>query len=142
MDKPKTVKKRQVAIKHHRDIAIIAEAAKGKSMKEISDQMGLHRTTVARALSSEESRKIINEAKERVVSLVTKALSTVEDAMDARGEDMTNGLKAALAIAESTNVLTKNQNINHAFPKPTVIKRRDGSEVVLGAAFEDEDKAS
>jgi len=134
-------KKRHHATKAIRDSTIIEKAIAGKTQKEIANEMNVNRHTVRRSLTGAESKRILQEARERVVNLVSKALITVEKAMDGADTDMTNGLKAALPVLETHQIITKNQNITHSFPKPTVIKRRDGSEVVLGSVTEEE-KAS
>jgi len=134
-------KKRHPATKAIRDYTIIEKAIAGKTQKEIANEMNVNRHTVRRSLTGAESKRILQEARERVVNLVSKALITVEKAMDGADTDMTNGLKAALPVLETHQIITKNQNITHSFPKPTVIKRRDGSEVVLGSVTEEE-KAS
>lgn len=125
--------------KRLRNARVVELATEGKHVGEIAHELKIGRNTVTRILSSDEVKKILKEADTRVHGLVTKALDTVEQAIQGGEADMTNSLKAALALLKSAGVMKDNVNVAHTFPKPTIIKKRDGSEVILGTKLEGEE---
>lgn len=116
-------------------------AMNGATNSEIAEELGMCRNAVSRLLNSKETEEIIKAAESRVTRMVDKACGVVDKAMDDVQStlDMTNGLKAALAVLTSLGVLKKKVDVSHSFPKPTVIKRMDGSEVVLGTTADQKD---
>jgi hypothetical protein len=72
-----------------------------------------------------------------VVGLIKKAMRVVDEEMDiAPGEP--NRLKAALSVLKSVGVIKEKIDMTHSFPKPTVILRSDGTQVILGVSEENE----
>lgn len=140
--KKKSSKIERSAAKQLRDLTAAHLATQGKNTNEIAQEIGVDRNTVRRILNGNEVKNLLKTAQSRVFSLVDKALGTVEAAMDGNDVDMTNGLKASLSVLESVGVIKKNANISHTFPKPTIIRRIDGSEVVLGSKTDDDDQGA
>ena len=128
--KPKRNRAQRSAAKRLRDSRVVEMASSGVPIKEIAGEMNIDRTTVTRILSS------------RVHSLVDKALKTVEDAMDNSRLDMPSGTKVAIALLKSVGVLKDKVDLSHSFPKPTIIEKRNGDQVILGAAYDDDETAA
>lgn len=130
------------AAKRLRDANVLSMAADGKQIKEIAGEMNIDRGTVTKILNSTESKEIIRQAESRIKSLVGKALDTVEAALDGRANDMNNGFKSALAVLKSVGVMKDKIDLSHSFPKPTIIKRLNGEEVILGSRPNDDEDAA
>tara|TARA_R110000868_G_scaffold62962_2_gene189929 strand:- start:115 stop:543 length:429 start_codon:yes stop_codon:yes gene_type:complete len=137
---PKRNRLQRASTKKLRDARAIEMAINGITQQEIANELNVNRTTVNRILSSAEVKQILKDADSRIHSLVAKALDTVDDALNGRATDMTNGLKASIALLKSTGALKDKIDIAHTFPKPTIITKRDGTEVVLGVKAEDENE--
>ncbi len=134
MDKEsKSVKKRRAKnpAKQARDLAIRAEAAAGLSHEELGDKYGLSRQHLTKILTSDETKELLKGAESRVKLMVERALDALEDSLGVAA-DGTNRLKAALSVLKNFGLIRDSVDINHRFPKPLVIRRSDGSEVVLG----------
>ncbi len=140
--KPKRNRAQRSAAKRLRDSRVVEMASSGVPIKEIAGEMNIDRTTVTRILSSNEIKAIVNTANSRVHSLVDKALKTVEDAMDNSRLDMPSGTKVAIALLKSVGVLKDKVDLSHSFPKPTIIEKRNGDQVILGAAYDDDETAA
>jgi AcrR family transcriptional regulator len=108
----------------------------GMSVTDIAKKLDCSTNTVTRYLRSHDSRAIIERAHERIEQLITKSIDVVLFALDNPDKDLGNSLKAAVHILKTHGLIKETTDINHNFPKPTVIKRRDGSEVVLSASKE------
>lgn len=114
-----------------------AMAMDGSTQGEIAKELGMSRHGTHLLLNSAEVKALLKRAEDRVLRMIDKACDTAEAAMDGAMLDMTNGLKSALAILKSTGVVKDKVDLSHSFPKATVIKRPDGSQVVLGTEKED-----
>lgn len=106
--------------------------SKGMLTKEIAAQLGIHRSTVSRHLNSDDAKEMITQARNRFRSLIDWALDVYEVCLHGDTADRSNARQAAKDILESHGIVKKDVNLNHNFPKPTVIKRFDGTEIVLG----------
>lgn len=115
-------------------------AMTGATNSEIGAKLGMSRNGVSKLLNSKETEEVIKAAESRVTRMIDKACGVIEKAMDESQiiNDMTNGVKAALAVLTSSGVLKKKVDVAHSFPKPTVIWRSDGTEVVLGTTADEE----
>lgn len=142
IEEDETTKPPKKSSKGIRDAAVVDLAIQGKNVNEISHEMGIHRTTVGRILSSKETKEIIESLKARITNLGSKAVDTLDAALDARSIDMTNGAKVAISILKSLKVISEKLDIEHSFPKPTIITRPNGEVVTLGTKNPDEEKAS
>ena len=106
----------------------------GLSTIEIAEQLGCSRATVSRALNSKTGKELFDDARERIKTLISKAINVYDESLANSAKDMTNAQKAARDVLKNFGLLKDSIDISHSFPKPTVIKRlTDGSEVVLGA---------
>jgi hypothetical protein len=137
--KPKRNRKQQGATKQLRNAKIIAMALEGTGPNEIAKEVKMDRTSIYRILSSAEVKQLIAEVNSRAQSLLHKAMDTVEAAMDGSATDMTNGSKVAMAVLKTFGILKDRVDLTHTFPKPTIIRRRNGEEVILGTAPIDQD---
>lgn len=134
MDKAsKTVKKRRSKnpAKEMRDHAIRADAASGLSHAELHDRYGLSRQQITKILTSDETKELLKVSENRIKLMLEAALQALEDSLSI-ATDSGNRLKAALSILKNFGLIRESVDVNHRFPKPLVIKRRDGGEVVLG----------
>jgi DNA-binding transcriptional regulator YhcF (GntR family) len=86
-----------------RDHQIIAKRLGGESTSAIAAEMGISRATVSRALNGEEARALVVEAENGLKLLLSKAVGTIEEALD--GPDMNNALKAALVVLKAAGLL-------------------------------------
>jgi predicted transcriptional regulator len=115
-----------------------AMAASGMSTTEIAGALNMSRNGVSKLLNAEETKCIIQAAESEVVGLIKKAMRVVDEEMDiAPGEP--NRLKAALSVLKSVGVIKEKIDMTHSFPKPTVILRSDGTQVILGVSEEAEE---
>lgn len=117
--------------KEARNLSIRAEAAAGKTATQLAKDYGLTRQTVSEILNSEQTAELLRNSEDRVKRLIGKALDRLEAALE-DPVDGTNGLKAALAVLKSFGLLRDSVELNHNFPRPVVIERLSGAEVVLG----------
>jgi len=139
--KPKKIRKyTRSPAKKLRDAAIVEMAVAGSPIKEIAGKLNIDRDTVSDVLnSSAQTKAILKNAESRIYNLVGKAMDTVEAALDGRTVDMTNGFKSALAILKSCGVIKDKIDLSHSFPKPTIIHKLNGDQVILGSKQDDED---
>lgn len=112
----------------------------GLKVQEIADRMGVERTTISRYLNSQTVKEIVREAKKNLKTLLLPSIGVYAKAINKAEEDPGNARLCARDILKNFGVLRDEMDLNHNFPKPTVIRRKDGSELVLGAKNEDEDK--
>lgn len=142
-NKPKKIRKyTRSAAKRLRDAKMVEMALTGAPIKEIAAELNVNRDTVGDVLKdATETKKILKQAEMRIHSLVGKAIDTVEAALDGRASDMTNGFKSALAVLKSVGVMKDKIDLTHSFPKPTIIRRRNGEEVILGSRNDEDDVA-
>lgn len=128
--------------KEFRDQSIIAESMTGKTTNEIADQFDISRQTVSKALNGEEAKKLLSLGTARLQLLMTKSIDTLEYLMDNKHEFGLAGsaFQSAKTILKSIGVVKETLDISHQFPKPLVIKRRDGSETVLGSENDKEEQ--
>lgn len=133
MSESKSGKKRhrKNPAKQARDLSIRSDAAQGMTHAELHERYGLSRQQFTRILTSDETKALVKEQEDRVKRLLSRAVDMVEKALDAPIADPV-GMKAALSVLETYGLIKKNVDLTHRFPKPLVIKRRDGSEVVAG----------
>jgi predicted transcriptional regulator len=140
----KTRRKKPDDSKALRNASMRAMAAEGMKTTEIADHFGVARQTVSKILNSEETKKVIKEAESRVTGMIGKSLDVVElaldDAIAGKLESMGNGLKASLSDLKSSGNIKEKIELTHAFPKPTIIEKRDGTQVVMGVEEEEETK--
>ena len=78
----------------------------------------------------------------KITEMIDDAINVYKQSLGNAAVDMTNAQKAARDILKNAGLLKDSVDLNHSFPKPTVIKRRDGTEIVLGASgsSDEEDK--
>ena len=136
----KECKIRRSNAKRLRDASIIEMATEGRPIKEIAGKVDLHRNTVRDILDSAESRKIIQGAEARIFSLVGKCIDTLEKGLDESATDMNNAGKFALAILKSIGAIKDRVDLTHSFPKPTIITKRNGDQVILGSKIDSEEE--
>jgi hypothetical protein len=141
-NKPKRNRKQQSITKMIRNKKIVDLALEGtRTQKEIAAEVKVDRTTVGRVLSSQEVKEILKKAQSRVNEMIDTALDTVNTAMTTSHADMTNGLKASLAVLKSVGVIKDKVDLTHSFPKPTIIEKLNGDRVILGSRPVDEDES-
>lgn len=140
MKSPKVAKTRQKSpAKQARDLSIRADAAAGAKTSELAEKYGLKRHQVSNILSGEEVKRLVKEGESRFTLLVDKAIKKVEAALD-QDFDLTNGLKAAITVLKSVGVAKDRMDIAHSYPKPLVIKRRNGKDEVIAGTTADIEK--
>lgn len=115
-----------------RNSKIISKRIEGKTIVEISKEVPCSTTTVQKVLSSDEAKLKMQEARSKILSMVDLAADVIVEAMNQKHNNMNAALKAAIAIMESAGAITKNVQHSVDFPRPTVIKRIDGSVVEIG----------
>ena len=140
-ESPKGAKKRRNknAAKKVRDLAIRADAAAGVPHSELEDRYSLGRHQISKILNSDETKALLKSSEDRVKRMIERALDALEDSLGI-ATDGTNRLKAALSVLKNFGLIRDSVDINHRFPKPLIIKRRDGSEVVAGTEADVKEK--
>ena len=114
-----------------KNATILASAIAGKSTTEIAAAMEMSRAQVKRILNSDETRAIVEAAESRITELIEKAICAYEEILD-NPIDATNRRNVARDILKNAGLIRETVDLNHSFPKPLIIERSDGSEVVLG----------
>lgn len=132
-ESPKGSKKRRAknTAKQVRDLAIRSEAAAGLTHEEIGAKYDLGRHQISKILNSDETKTLLKNSEDRVKRMIERALDALEDSLGI-ATDGGNRLKAALSVLKNFGLIRDTVDINHRFPKPLIIKRKDGSEVVAG----------
>jgi hypothetical protein len=115
---------------------IIELRSQGRRTKEIAVELSISRETVSRHLNSSDVKQIIQSGRDRLINLVHDALDVYSSCLDGDDTDRTNARAAAKDVLESLGIIRKDVNLNHNFPKPTVIKRADGTQIVLGTTVD------
>jgi DNA-binding XRE family transcriptional regulator len=141
---PKNTKKpdktrRKNSARELRDSLIQARVIAGEKQQDIAREIGLSPQTVSEILNSDDQKKTIKQAQMKVLAMMDLALETLRDAMTDRYSDMPSALKASLSVLKNYGVIREKVDLQHHFPKPTIIERLDGSQVIL-TAKSDEDK--
>jgi DNA-binding CsgD family transcriptional regulator len=145
MSKPKNSEgtRRKGNAKQLRDQTITALAMDGKSGIEIAKEVGVTPQTVSEVLNSDEVKAISKRRQEAIRNLGDLSIQVMTDALNARFDEtpgaMSTALKAATLINKTLGLITEKVDLQHSFPKPTIIERSDGSSEVLGASDEDEE---
>ena len=111
---------------------IIELSTRGLKADEICKELGVSPSTVTRALNSDQAKEVLAQAKLKLQDMITDALNVYRSSLGKSDTDMTNSLKAAKDILKNFGILKDQVDLVHSFPKPTIIKRIDGVEVVLG----------
>ena len=127
-------KKRKNHANALRNQKIIAEAASGKSAQEIAKEYNVSRSSIHRVLSSDEAKQLVKEGNSELTSLIADAIEVTKKIL--RGHDMGLAFQAAVRVLKSVGIMRDKVDIAHSYPKPTVIKRSDGTEVILGLSTE------
>jgi predicted transcriptional regulator len=112
---------------------------KGLSTQAIADRLGITRQTVSEYLNSRDVKEIIQSARDRLKNLVEASVDVYAMSLSNAKSDMTNAQRAARDVLKNYGLLREEVDLNHNFPKPTVIKRVDGTEIVLGATENKDD---
>jgi hypothetical protein len=131
-------KKVQGSKKRLRNQKIIADHIAGKSNKELQNQYGLSPVQISRILNSKEKAEIAMRLESEVYNLGADALEVVKYAIANRQADVSSALNAAIKVLKTLGAIREKTEVAHSFPKPTVIRRKDGTEIVLGTQGDDE----
>lgn len=135
----KTRKKDAGAAMKLRNAAIQAKAIQGQSGQEIAKEMGLSYQHVSKILNSAEMKAKVKEIDARLAALVDDAIETVRIAVTDRG-DLGTAYRAARDVLKNFGSMKDNVNVNLSLPKPLVIERRNGTQIVLGTEADKEDE--
>lgn len=121
-----------------RDARIREMAATGKSITDIASEVGLDRNRVGKILSGEETKELIKSLENKIKLLGEEAIETLMDAMRMRKDPnmMGHAVKSAEKILKSIGALKERVELSHTFPKPTIIEKMDGGQVILGTCEE------
>lgn len=125
-------KKGDSAAKALRNAVIQAKAIEGANNQEIARDVGLTTKQVSKILNSSEMKAKVKEAEGRIAGLISKSIDVIEYAIDNKEIDLGSGLKAATAVLKNFGALKDNVNVSLNLPKPLVIERRNGTQVILG----------
>jgi DNA-binding MarR family transcriptional regulator len=127
------------AKKKIQDQLVVTHAMMGKKTVEIADELGIARQTVSKILNSEDTKRMLEVNRSRITQLTDKAVNVMEAALDNQYLDGNNALKAALPILKTAGLIKESVDLNHQFPKPLVIQKRDGSQTVVGSEHDKEE---
>lgn len=135
MDEPKKPARGDTT-NHLARLKAIEMRTQGRQINEIAQELGYARGTISEWLNSRELKAKIQAANERLANMLDKAVDVQNLLLANAAQDPTNAEKASRGILKTFGVLKETVDITHQFPKPTVIKRFDGTEVVLGSVTE------
>jgi DNA-binding IclR family transcriptional regulator len=122
---------RKSPIKKLRNAKMLADVSDGLTVTEAAAKYGLSRSRASTILNGEETKELIKQSQNDIKTLITPSIERLEACI----RDMmnpSNALKAALAVLKSHGLIRETVDLNHSFPKPVVIEKRDGSSIVLG----------
>lgn len=105
---------------------------KGLTTQAIADQLGITRQTVSEYLNSRNIKEMIEAENRRFAQHVAGSVDVYGYILSLAKTDPTNALKAAKDVLKTVGIVKETVDIAHSFPKPTIIKRLDGTTVVLG----------
>ena len=130
------------AAKALRNAAIQAKSLEGQTGKEIAAEMNLSYQHVSKILNASEIKAKVKEAESRIAGMIDDALTTLHEAIKLGSIDPTNSLKAALAVLKNYGAIKDNVNVNLSLPKPLVIERRNGTQIILGTEADKDENQS
>lgn len=91
--------------KELRRAKIIGEVVAGKTIGQVAREMKLSRTTVSQIVNSKDAQAARERAQLKITSLVDDAVDTMRIAITAHDRDLTNAVKASMAILNSEGIL-------------------------------------
>jgi predicted transcriptional regulator len=125
-------KKRQPgAGKKLKDATIIARSLAGETAGEIAADIGMSRQHVCKILNSDEVKAKAKEIDGRLAGAIDDAVETIMQAVKF-------DVNAAIKLLKNFGSMRESVDLNHSFPKPTVVKNLDGGEMILGTEEGDE----
>lgn len=141
----KSDKKRQKATtrgdKSMRNENILIAAASGKTQTEIARDFGLERRTVGKVLNSDEAKEIAEREKKRTRLEMYRrkeaAYAALDDSLVSPDEKVR--LRAAEIVLKSLGEASEKLELEHSSkPKPRVIEKLNGNQVVHGLPDEED----
>jgi transposase-like protein len=121
--------------------AVKLRLEEGLTHQEIADQLGCARGTVTKWLNQRDVKDIVQAAMYRFKNLMEAAVGVYAYAINNKEKDTTNALKASRDILKTHGIIKDDLEVVHIVPRPTVIKRVDGTEVVLGTVKDEQKEA-
>jgi DNA-binding XRE family transcriptional regulator len=100
--------------------------------EEIAKELDCARQTVTRWLNDRDVKDIVQAAMNKFKTLIEASVGVYAHAINNKEKDPTNALKAAKDILKTHGIVKEDIEITHIVPRPTVIKRVDGTEIILG----------
>lgn len=114
-------------------LRVFSLSQEGLKTQEIANKIKRSRQWVSGVLNSKEAGDIVVEAKKQAKELVRESMQAVMDIVkDTDPDNASQRLKAALAVLKTHGIINETKKHEHSFPQPTVIRRKNGEEVVLG----------
>lgn len=120
---------------------ILIAAASGKTQTEIAREFNLERRTVGKVLNSDEAREIAEREKKNTRLEMYRRKEAAYAALDRAlaSEDERVSLDAAKTVLKSIGEASEKLELEHsAKPKPRVITKLNGDQVISGLPEEDE----
>lgn len=117
--------KKTTGAKNLRAKTIIAKALAGEKTADIAKDLGVSRQTVSAALNSDEVKKKVSEIDQVLAKGIDDAIRTVLNAVK-------YDYDAAYDLLKNFGSMKSAVDLHHQFPKPVVIKRANGEEIILG----------
>lgn len=124
--------RRKSGAKELRDLTILEKAKAGETANEIAEDLGVHRATVSKVLNSD-------EMKARIKVIDAQLSEGIPDAVALILLAVKTDYIAARDLLKNFGSMKQQIDLNHSFPKPTIIHRSSGDTVILGVK-EDEEK--
>ncbi len=116
---------------------MMAAKMSGKTQDEIADDFNVSRSTVARVLNSDESKRLTDQARGNLISMATEACDTLLHAMQERDKNMGVAVNAATTILKGIGALS--EKVQVTVLKPFIMKLIDGGEIHMGHKPEEEE---
>lgn len=118
-------KSRKSPVKKLRNAKMLADAAAGMTVTDIAKKYDMSRSKASAVLNSD-------QVKAKVKEIDNKLAQGLDDAIDTVLRAVRVDYNAAYDLLKNFGSMKTSVDLNHQFPKPVVIKRRNGEEVVLG----------
>lgn len=116
---------------------VVKEFEECQNASEVARKLSLNRQSVRHMMESDLAKYILTQATAKLLANVGKATDALIDLLDE--PDPAIRYKAAVTITKRFGVTEDKTPMQVELPKPVIIQRMDGTEIILGDMPVDED---
>lgn len=116
---------------------VIQAKIQGKPVRQIAAELGISPSSVQKISNSNECKIAMHRAQMKIMELGDLAIDTFRLALEDRHNNLPLAVRVAEPILKTMAALKEKQEIAFEFPRPTVIKRIDGTVVEIGVPIDE-----